>query len=286
MKTKSQNARIMSIDPKFTMRMTCESILRNAADSDGVKRAHIPIAILEMAEYQRPLNMSRVNKIATEWDDYRSNEVVVSYRDGQFFVVDGQHTVKAAEIAGKKDLYCKIYENLSFEEEAELFVKLNENQVRVSTTQKYRALVYAKDPETMVLERLCKQFHIVTIRDNRNDKPVLSGLRAAQTTLRICGEDGLRWIFEVIRDGRWHMVKGAYSESMILALRSVYKTHEDKEDVKRKLAGLFRNLTFDLIKAKANVKYIGRGVQTAIISLLDEYLNTGKIYFEANMIEK
>ena len=274
---KTENKTMISIAPEFSKRLVAENILRNAADANSVKRAYIPLAMLEFADYQRPCQANRVREIASKWDDYKANEVVVSYRDGSFFVVDGQHTVRAAEMVGKSDLYCKIYEDLSFEEEAKLFVQLNNIQVRVSTVQKYKAMVCAKDPETMVLENLCKEFSIVTIPTSSHDKPVLGGMRAAQGTLRICGEMGLRWAFEVIRDSQWHMEPGAYSELMLMTLRSIYKTHiGELAHTKTKLCAILKKVPFGLLRAKANISYIGRGNSSALIALLESYLCSEK----------
>lgn len=250
-------------------------ILRNAVDTNGVKRAYIPLALLKQADYQRRCDMTKVRKISSEWDDYKANEIVVSFRDDCFYIVDGQHTVKAAEVVGKKDLYCKIYTGLTYEEEARLFVALNTMSTKVSVKQQYNALICAKDPESLVLENICKDFKVITRPSQADDKPVLRGLRSAQTTIRLCGENCLRWIFKVIQDSNWHSEPAAYGELMILVLRNIYRNHiEDLPAVKAKLCGLFKQCSPSLLKAQSNITFVGRGGQSAMTSLLENYLTS------------
>lgn len=42
--------------------------------------------------YQRELNPNRVRKIAAEFDEHIANDPKVSFRDGHYYVFDGQHT--------------------------------------------------------------------------------------------------------------------------------------------------------------------------------------------------
>lgn len=76
--------------------------------------------------YQRAADAVYVKKIAKEWDDMKANPVHVSLRaDGFYYVMDGNHTRLAAEIAGRQTLPCRVYMGLTVEEEARNFATLN-----------------------------------------------------------------------------------------------------------------------------------------------------------------
>ena len=45
--------------------------------------------------YQRATDIKRVNEIAKNFDERIANEPKVSFRDGKYFVFDGQHTLLA-----------------------------------------------------------------------------------------------------------------------------------------------------------------------------------------------
>ena len=66
-------------------------------------------------DYQKPLNEKRVAQIVASFDENIANEPKVSYRDGHYYVFDGQHTLAARIMlnGGKAQrIRCKVYRNL------------------------------------------------------------------------------------------------------------------------------------------------------------------------------
>ena len=62
--------------------------------------------------YQRGVERKRVELIAAHFNEYVANEPKVSFRNGQFIVTDGQHTIEGRILRnGGKDLpiLCKVY---------------------------------------------------------------------------------------------------------------------------------------------------------------------------------
>ena len=88
----------------------------------------VMIAVNDMKvdySYQRPLDMKRVENLANNWDDAKANLIHVSLRHDGFYVIDGNHTRTAYEMAGGDVLPCRIHENLTIQDEAKLFYELN-----------------------------------------------------------------------------------------------------------------------------------------------------------------
>ncbi|RAW53377.1 MULTISPECIES: DUF6551 family protein, partial [Faecalibacterium] len=55
--------------------------------------------------YQRGVERKRVELIAAHFNEYVANEPKVSFRNGQFIVTDGQHTIEGRILRnGGKDL--------------------------------------------------------------------------------------------------------------------------------------------------------------------------------------
>ena len=74
--------------------------------------------------YQRRLNTERVAKIVAGFNERIANEPKVSFRDGHYYVFDGQHTIVARKhMNGNNDLpiLCKVYYGMTEAEEALLF---------------------------------------------------------------------------------------------------------------------------------------------------------------------
>lgn len=108
-------------------------------------------------EYQRALCMDRVKKIVANFDENLVNPIKVSYRNGKFYVFDGQHTVAVLKLRnGNDDLLvpCKIYRGLSKEEEAKLFVEQTGLSRKVDCLAKYKALYISKDEDVVNMIKL------------------------------------------------------------------------------------------------------------------------------------
>lgn len=81
-------------------------------------------SLIQKGAYQRKIDKKKVNRIVANFDERIANEPKLSFRDGRFFVFDGQHTIEARKrINGNKDLLvlCKVFQNLTADEEAMLF---------------------------------------------------------------------------------------------------------------------------------------------------------------------
>ena len=45
--------------------------------------------------YQRPVEEKDVDDLIRKWDDHLLKPLIVSFRDGHFYLIDGQHRVAA-----------------------------------------------------------------------------------------------------------------------------------------------------------------------------------------------
>lgn len=103
-------------------------------------------------EYQKPLNEKRVSQIVAEFDEKIANEPKVSYRDGHYYVFDGQHTVAARVMRNNNKnlkIRCKVYKDLTPEQEALLFAAQTGFAAKPTPGNRLRAKLFAKDKEAM-----------------------------------------------------------------------------------------------------------------------------------------
>ena len=74
--------------------------------------------------YQRSLSLSHIAKAVEHFDLYQINPVKVSRREGSNYVFNGQHTIEiVAAKSGSRDtpVWCMIYDDLNYEQEADIF---------------------------------------------------------------------------------------------------------------------------------------------------------------------
>ena len=98
--------------------------------------------------YQRGVERKRVELIAAHFNEYVANEPKVSFRNGQFIVTDGQHTIEGRILRnGGKDLpiLCKVYTGMTVEQEALLFAEQNGFSAPLTAGIKLRAKMVGGD---------------------------------------------------------------------------------------------------------------------------------------------
>ena len=113
------------------------------------KEIAINSAFLEIpAEYQRRLQMSKVKQMVAEFNGVIVNPPKVSYRDGRYIVIDGQHTIVCLKtLNGGKDLsiVCRVYTGLTKEEEALVFAEQTGASTPLSAGAKLRAKLVGQE---------------------------------------------------------------------------------------------------------------------------------------------
>ena len=98
--------------------------------------------------YQRGVERKRVELIARDFNEYIVNEPKVSFRNGRYYVMDGQHTIEGCILLnGGEDrpILCKVYTGLTMKQKALLFAEQNGHAAPLSAGIKLRAKVVGGD---------------------------------------------------------------------------------------------------------------------------------------------
>ena len=103
---------------------------------------------------------------------YVANEPKVSFRDGRFYIFDGQNTVEARRTCnGGKDvtIRCKVFYGLTKEDEATLFAIQTGNATCLTAGERLRANLVAENPDAL---------YFVGITSNAGVEFAYDGIRA------------------------------------------------------------------------------------------------------------
>lgn len=97
---------------------------------------------LEICEkVQRQVELAHARKLSKNWDDALVGVLTVSYRDGHFYVVDGQQRLYV-QTAIKKDrdyrFMVNLWEGLSEQEEGQMFLAMNRDHKSVTTYDRFK----------------------------------------------------------------------------------------------------------------------------------------------------
>lgn len=114
---------------------------------------------------QRELNQSRVDYLAANLDLEQIGNPTLNHREGNYYVIDGQHRIEALRQFGfeSDSLQCWVYDDLSSEDEADRFLKLND-ALQVQALPKFHAAVHAGREVECDIDRIVRSNGLVVSR--------------------------------------------------------------------------------------------------------------------------
>lgn len=180
--------------------------------------------------YQRPVEQKDVDKIIREWNGREITPVVVSFRDGKFNVVDGQHHIEAMrQKAGGRDVIvpCIIHTGMTYEQEAELYARLDRDKTRLTLRQYTKAVVEAgSDANIMEVKRLTEEVGFIWALGEPTGEPFeIAPIRALINAHRLLGSEGFSRMLTLMA-GAWRGMPNSLKASMLSGMALFLKTYE------------------------------------------------------------
>ncbi len=140
----------------------------NEINSQFVPNVHfelIPIKnLVSNQQYQRPISNIHVGKTASHFDLYQVNPVKVSRRDGINYVFDGQHTVETVATASQSrdtPVWCMIYDDLEYEQEADIFANQKKYTRPLKSIEIFNANIEAENDVQVTIKRIVEGYNLV-----------------------------------------------------------------------------------------------------------------------------
>lgn len=197
--------------------------------------------LIPCIEYQRMLRMEKVSQIAENFSEYIANEPKVSYRDGRFYVFDGQNTVEARRTCNggmELPIRCKVFYGLAKEDEATLFAIQTGNATCLTAGERLRANLVAENPDAI---------YFVGITSNAGVEFAYDGIRAPwkiyciETAYELYKQYGCECYVEMLRiiNEAWKGNVDAYLAGVIRGVArfiSVYEGEYSRERLVQQLA--------------------------------------------------
>lgn len=197
--------------------------------------------LIPCIEYQRMLRMEKVSQIAENFSEYIANEPKVSFRDGRFYIFDGQNTVEARRTCNggmELPIRCKVFYGLTKEDEATLFAIQTGNATCLTAGERLRANLVAENPDAL---------YFVGITSNAGVEFAYDGIRAPwkiyciETAYELYKQYGCECYVEMLRiiNEAWKGNVDAYLAGVIRGVArfiSVYEGEYSRERLVQQLA--------------------------------------------------
>lgn len=204
------------VEPKESDTLLAETVIKNAYRIGNKLIAEVPISLMRIDDSYQRLVQNNIKKLMRNWNDDECQALLVSYRDGYFYIMDGQHRFVVANVKNISHLVCEVYTGLTREEEAERFAKQNDNITRLTTYDTFKANLVYKEPTDMAIKRICDKYNITVKKSNCSKN--LQSVSHARRIINDGGSGALEWIFSVISDANWEDFKQAYGSDMLDSL--------------------------------------------------------------------
>ena len=202
----------------------------------------IPIKnLVSNQDYQRNLSEAHVEKAAEHFDLYQINPVKVSRRNGINYVFNGQHTIEiVALVSGSREtpVWCMIYDDLSYEHEADIFANQMKFVKGLKPYEVFMANIEAGNHDQLIIKEVVESFGLeIGLRKSPGVIGAVStlemiyqkyGIHVLSRTLRICV-------------GTWEGDCDSFTANILKAIAKLIVTYNkslDDEEFKDKIGAL------------------------------------------------
>lgn len=189
----------------------------------------LPVDLIKIDDsYQRVINDKIIRAIMRNYDSNRVDVKLVNYRrsskeGGEFYILDGQHTLTVEKELGHKTLTCKVFIGLSKKEEAMLFSKQNEFRRSITAFAQYKAEVVAGMEPAISIKSLCDSYNIeVTQNKGFTSSNTITSIRKCYEIVKKGGINCLDFTLQLIIELGWNNYNGGMNEKIL----SLYKAYE------------------------------------------------------------
>ena len=191
----------------------------------------IPIKnLVSNQEYQRNLSQAHIARAVANFDPYQINPVKVSRRDGINYVINGQHTIEIiAAASGSRDTpaWCMIYDDLSYEHEADIFANQQTYVKRLLPYEVFMANLEAGNDDQLIIRDLVESFGLtIAITKGPGVICTVSTLEQIFKRLRF---HGLKRVLRLII-GAWEGDMNSFSANMLNAVAKLVDVFGDTLD--------------------------------------------------------
>lgn len=260
------------------------AIMNNTKEIGSKVYASIPVELLYVdSEYQRTdtRNEMKILSLAKEWNNAKMDalRVVPHPEENRFAVVDGYGRLRASQIKDnpRSSLECEIIRCAPEDPEsrrrfeARLYCEQQNETERLTPIQKHKANVLLRNSTAMILDLVCNEYQVaITSGKGRRKEKTLGSYTDAYTTVQYCGEECLRFVFDVIRDSGFELEPNGYCRPVMVSLRNIYAAYG--KHTKGVIAEYLRKSSVKEFKANAISRYPKRDPKVACTLFIQDYL--------------
>ena len=167
--------------------------------------------------YARPLSDLAVKRIVAKFSTDKLGTIMVSHRPDRqghdFAIIDGNHRVEAARLYGLTAVPCRIWVDLTIEEEAELFEAFNTIK-HPTSLDRFRSRLVRKEPVALDILRILEEEGMHLPVTSGPDRRSVRAVSALDRIYAVGGPNMLRSIIQMVQT-IWGFEKSAWTTDIL-----------------------------------------------------------------------
>lgn len=191
-------------------------ILKKKANLQKPVYKTLKVSDICIPDYQRArLSMSLIKKYAENFDWDIFGVPLVSYRNGKYYAVDGQHRLEVLKMLGIETVLYQVLTGLTYEEEADKFVRLNVDHKLLNAADKFHGKVESKDKSSLCIRDILKSNNLTysKILSEKNTTTVFA-IRTVEIIYNKKGGEHLNRLLNILKNA-WYGEPSAFSSIMM-----------------------------------------------------------------------
>ena len=243
-----------------------------AAEVSNMEIITLPANRLLSAPYQRPVKPYVLRNIRRKFNKNKVKPIVVSYRNGSYYVVDGQHTLTVLrEMFGKNVQVCvRVLRGLTYTEEAEYYSSQYEDCTKLSPMETLKAdLEYDKKARDMSLT--CKDAGFLLATEKGNEKNRITCISTFERVYDKLGNEDTNAMLKLVKE-IWDGDKNATSSTFLSGMGEFYRLYGDKIKPKRFVKVMSQVSVIDVLNEAART-HIMSSKSDRVVNVLVQYYN-------------
>lgn len=251
----------------------------------------IPVELIEIDRltvdhsYQRDLDQKFVEKIGTSWDWRLAGVIHVNQRNGSLKVVDGQHRVAGAVIAGVRALPCLMMSDKQAEE-PRVFIKLQTDRRPAKAYDRHKAMLSIFDEKAVAIETALAAAGVSS--GKTSNRTTTGSVRSVYTIYRIGGAGLVTDVFQVCRRA-WPFTN-LPEHTFLVGLATFIATDFGRSlDLERLTRNLANTTARGVVAAAADAMRAQNAVARELVKIYNRSVDgtrTGRANLSADAVEK
>ena len=203
-----------------------------------IKGEDVKIMLLNTADlvssqpYQRDLDQKKIAQIVSNYDKHKFGIPKVSYRDGKYYVYDGQHrTVAIKTLNGNKDCFiqCEVHFGLTYEDEAAYFAQQYDGATRVDLMYQWRAWYEAKKEPVYTIVNTVSGIGIEVPFTKAKAKNRIIALKQLNDMWKKLGQKDTLYLLGLMKQF-WNGDQNTYNKNIMEGMKEFYSTYKGDID--------------------------------------------------------